>query len=74
MSRRTFNDQGYPCAPVDLSKDCWFYAQREGFIVVTRRGICVAHEIIPWRRVRKALADHDKAKDRRRAALAKGDE
>lgn len=64
MAKRQFQESnGYPCAPVDISDELWFYAESKGLHIVTRPGGGRGH--IPWSKVRKALDDHTKAKSRR---------
>jgi len=63
--RRLFiHENGYPCAPVDVSKELWFYVERRGIHVITRVGGGCGH--IPWSAVRRALDDHKKAPSRRK--------
>lgn len=65
MARRIFDYQGYPCAPIDLSDRAWFYIQKEGLIVCAHGDGPTEQAVIPWRMIRRALEDHDKAKGRR---------
>jgi hypothetical protein len=66
MSRRTFNNSGYPCDPFDISDQLWAYADRKGLCVVMRRdGKGIELDMVPWRVIKQALDDHKKAKSRR---------
>ena len=67
MAKRDFDYLGYPCEPTSLNENAWFYVQKEGILVCTHRGVGNPTEqaIIPWRLVKKALADHEKAKGRK---------
>jgi hypothetical protein len=66
MARRIFDYQGYPCDPTNLSERTWFYVQKEGVIICTRgAGNPTEQAVIPWRLVKKAVADHEKAKERK---------
>jgi hypothetical protein len=68
MSRRTFDWQGYPCEPTNLSDDMWFYASKEGVIICGRSqsGDPCEQAIMPWRLVKRALNDHETSKERKR--------
>lgn len=67
MAKRQFDYQGYPCAPIDLSDRAWFYIQKEGLIVCARaaNGDPSEQAIIPWRMIKRVMADHEKAKGRK---------
>jgi hypothetical protein len=67
--KRQFDETGHPCEPNDITSDAWFYTQQDGLIVCAsgcpgcgkqRRSL-----LIPWRVVKRAVADHGKAKDRK---------
>lgn len=64
MAKRLFmEDNGYPCAPVNISDELWFYPEPKGMHIVTHPG--GGRGRIPWAKVAKALDDHKKAKSRR---------
>jgi hypothetical protein len=66
MRRRNFTNDGYPYDPMDVSDRLWLYTDKKGLCVVMRRpgkGIELDH--VPWSVVKKALADHQKARSRR---------
>lgn len=67
MSRRKFDYTGHPCEPQDLSDNAWFYAQKDGIVICcrTRSGDPSELAVMPWQMVKRALADHEKAKERR---------
>lgn len=68
MAKRVFDHLGYPCEPVNLGDKFWFYAQKEGMVCCSyTRGNPTEIAIIPWRIVKRALSDREKAKGRRRA-------
>jgi hypothetical protein len=51
---------------MDVSDRLWLYADEKGLCVVMRRpgkGIELDH--VPWNVVKRALADHEKARSRR---------
>lgn len=65
MSKRKFDTQGHPCAPINLNDRFWFYVQKDGLVCCSyTSGNPTEVAIIPWRLVKRALADHEKAKDR----------
>lgn len=65
MAKRQFiESNGYPCAPVDISRELWFYSGPKGLCIVTHPEGGRGH--IPWAKVRQALDDHKKAKSRRK--------
>lgn len=56
---RKFDQHGYPVRPYDISEDSWYYIQKRGLLVIWRgKGSLV---LIPWRRIKQALLDHEKA-------------
>jgi hypothetical protein len=66
MSNRQFDQFGYPCEPHDVDEHVWYYVQKEGIMLVHR----VLNQpsetvVIPWRMIKRALADHEKAKERK---------
>lgn len=68
MSKRIFDYHGYPCAPTDIADDTWFYVQKIGIIICGRssNGDPCEQAVMPWRMVKRALADHEKAKERKK--------
>jgi hypothetical protein len=68
MARRIFDYRGYPTDPHDINDRFWYYVQREGLIICQRMpdGNPAEQTIIPWRKVRRALRDHDASPQRRR--------
>ncbi len=67
MIRRTFDHKGYPCEPTDLDERAWYYVQKDGVVVCHRGNFGDPAEVavIPWRLLKRALADHEKANGRR---------
>lgn len=66
MTKRKFDATGHPCEPTSLHHDFWFYVQKEGVVLCSyTRGNPTELTVMPWRMVRRALDDHDKAKSRR---------
>ena len=62
MAKRIFDIDGYPTDPHAMStKHLWFYVQKDGVIVAHANGSAA----ISWAQIRRALADHGKAKSRR---------
>jgi len=64
MAKRKFDVTGHPCQSHDVTKDVWYYVQKDG-LTLYHRGGPGGIVVIPWRKVRHALDDHAKAKDRR---------
>jgi len=72
MARRQFDEMGYPCEATSLewgSGEAWFYAQKEGVLVCAdgckhcgrqRNSI-----VLPWRKLKRAITDHESAKSRK---------
>lgn len=66
MARRIFDYLGYPCDPHDLTNDAWYYVQKEGVTLCHRvKGQPGEIVVIPWSKVKRAIADHEKAPGRR---------
>jgi hypothetical protein len=67
MAKRQFDYQGYPCAPVNLDENSWFYATKEGVVTCTRTliGNPAKQVTLPWRLVKRSLDDHERSKKRR---------
>lgn len=69
MAKRKFDVTGHPCESTNLSKNIWFYVQKDGVVFCSYGGSAGnPTEVVtmPWRLVKRALADHEKAKGRRR--------
>ena len=60
---RKFDENGYPCEVNNLDENHWFYVQKEG-LEIYRTGV-QGRAVIPWRKVRQALRDHEAAPKRR---------
>ena len=68
MSKRKFDFTGHPCESHDVTKDVWYYVQKDGLTLCHRVGGQTGEiVVIPWRKIKRALDDHAKAKDRRHA-------
>lgn len=66
MGRRQFDYTGHPCEPHRVDDNFWYYVQKHGLTVCQHRaGRNAEVGIIPWRLVKLALADHEKAEERR---------
>ena len=65
MSKRKFDVTGHPCQSHDVTKDAWYYVQKEGLALCHRARGQINIVVIPWRKIARALDDHAKAKDRR---------
>lgn len=64
-SRRKFDITGHPCESHNVSDNFWYYVQKDGLTVCQfSRGHTTEVGVIPWRLVKLALADHEKAKVR----------
>lgn len=75
--KRQFDETGYPCESSPIERDgrdgdAWFYTQKEGVLVCAdgckhcgRQRKAIA---LPWRAIKRALADHEKAKSRKLAS------
>lgn len=73
MSRRKFDQAGHPCEPTNLNKKFWFYVQKEGLVLCSyTNGNPTEVATMPWSLVKRAIADHEKAKDRRPTEEAGG--
>lgn len=60
--KRIFDENGYPIDPQAMSQEhLWFYVQKKGVIVAHSN----ASAVISWMQIKRALADHGKAKSRR---------
>lgn len=69
MTRRDdYDEDGYPLAPINVSKTLWLYAEGQGLWV---NGDPVWNgRVIPWRVVEKAMEAHHKAPMRARRKRA----
>ena len=65
VSRRKFDETGHPCNASYLDEDAWYYVQKEGLIICTHSGKPGKAVTMRWRSVKRALADHEKAKERK---------
>jgi len=65
VRRRKFDITGHPCQSHDVTKDVWYYVQKEGLTLCHRARGQIDIIVIPWRKIARALDDHAKAKDRR---------
>lgn len=63
MAKRQFIN-GYPCEPTDIGADAWYYVEPKGLHVITSSG--GGHGHISWAKIKRALADREKAKSRRK--------
>lgn len=64
--RRKFDYAGYPCEPHDVTDDVWYYVQKDGVTLCHRvKGQPGEITVIPWRMVKRALADRENANARR---------
>jgi hypothetical protein len=74
--KREFDDTGHPCIAGALDSgtegDAWYYVQKEGILISAsgcsncgrqRKSITMR-----WPAVKRALADHEKARARRKAS------
>lgn len=67
MARRKFDDSGYPADPHDVDEHVWFYVDKKGLVLAHRLTNMPAEiSTIPWRMIKRALADHEKATERRK--------
>jgi hypothetical protein len=66
MTRRKFDYTGHPCEPHHVTDNIWFYVQKDGMTVCN---YVAGHNgevaVIPWRMIKRAIADHEKAMERR---------
>lgn len=68
MAKRQFDHTGHPCEAHNVADNFWYYVQKDGLTVCQfSRGQNTEVGVIPWRLVKLALSDHEKAKERRRA-------
>lgn len=67
---RKFDYRGYPVNSVQVTEHAWFYVQEDGIMVWanSKGGHAAAPAVIPWRAIKQALRDHEKAKSRRKRA------
>lgn len=68
MRRRKFDYTGHPRESTNLNDNIWFYVQKGGVVFCAYGGsVGNPTEVVtmPWRMVRRALADHEKAKERK---------
>jgi hypothetical protein len=72
VSRRQFDEDGYPCDSTPIDSDhyeAWFYTQKEGILVCAdgckNCGRQRPSLTLPWRAIKRALVDHEKAKERK---------
>lgn len=72
MARRQFDETGYPCDSTSLewgSGEAWSYTQKEGLLVCTDGCKHCGRQrnalVLPWRLVKRAMADHEMSKDRK---------
>ncbi len=65
--KRKFDYDGYPCEPHYINKNVWYYVEKTGLTICHYDANQYPSEfiVIPWRMIRRALADHDKAKYRK---------
>jgi hypothetical protein len=68
---KAIGEDGYPCAPRQLSETAWFYEMRKGINVVAEKRepdgtlVSVVQTVISWRRMCAAVDRHRKVKDKR---------
>jgi hypothetical protein len=62
--RKFMHEDGYPCAPVNVRDDFWFYVDSKGLHIITSQIGGVGH--VTWAMIRRALDDHKKAPGRRK--------
>lgn len=66
MAKRKFDCAGFPCEPHDVTDDAWYYVQKTGIALCHRvNGQPGEIILIPWKMIKRALADREKAKSRR---------
>lgn len=66
MAKRQFDHTGHPCEPHHVDDNFWYYVQKDGLTVCQYlKGHNTEVGVIPWRLVKLALSDHEKAKGRR---------
>lgn len=71
--KRTFDYKGYPCEPHGVTPDVWYYVEPDGLNICHRvNGNPSEIIILPWRMIKRAVADHEKAKQRKKHTRESG--